>query len=143
MVATHTSEGKERKVTDTDTTKGNSPHKLSINRLIPEITPVVITLVNQTTADGVAASGGTLHAVRTVLLKDIVPDAAHSAAHVFKDPLVVNWKVTGGTIPQDRNTFGIPPRATTPVRIGTVPLVPPTRMGSQDIGSPRRSIGPQ
>ena len=32
LVATHTSDGNERKITDTDTTKGNSPHKLSTNR---------------------------------------------------------------------------------------------------------------
>ena len=33
-VATHTSDGNKRKVTDTDTTNGNSPRKLLINRLI-------------------------------------------------------------------------------------------------------------
>ena len=143
VVATHTSDGKKRKVTDTDATNVNFPHKLLINRIIPDIIPVVIPPVHQTTADGVAASGETLHAVRTFLSKKIVTDAACSAAHVFKDPLVVNWKDTDGAIPRDRNTFGMPPRATTPVRIGTVPLVSPTSIRSQDIGSPRRSIGPQ
>ena len=36
-VANHTSDGKKRKVADTDTTNRNSPRKLFIKRLIPEI----------------------------------------------------------------------------------------------------------
>ena len=36
-VANHTSDRKKRKVTDTDTTNRNSPRKLFIKRLIPEI----------------------------------------------------------------------------------------------------------
>ena len=32
LVDTHTSDGNERKITDTDTTKGISPHKLLTNR---------------------------------------------------------------------------------------------------------------
>ena len=47
-VATHTSDGKKIKVTDTETTNGNSPHKLLINRLIPDIIPVVIPPIDQT-----------------------------------------------------------------------------------------------
>ena len=46
VVATHTSDEKKRKVTDTDTTNRNSPQKLLINRLIPEIIPVVIPSIN-------------------------------------------------------------------------------------------------
>ena len=84
VVTTHNSDGEERKVTDTDTTKGNSPQKLLTNREIPAIIPVVILPVNQTTVDGVAASGGTLHAVHTILSKEIFADAARGAAHVFK-----------------------------------------------------------
>ena len=42
LVATCTSDGKKRKVADTGTTNGNSPHKLLINRFIPEIIPVII-----------------------------------------------------------------------------------------------------
>ena len=41
-VATHTSDGKKIKVTDTDTTNGNYPHKSLINQIIPEIIPAVI-----------------------------------------------------------------------------------------------------
>ena len=42
-----------------------------------------------------------------------------------------------------KNTVIMPPRLTTPVQIGAVPLVYPTRMRSQYIGSPRESIGPE
>ena len=72
LVDTHTSDGKKRKITDTDTTKGNSPHKLLTNREIPAIIQGVIPPVKQTTADGVATSGRVLHAVRAVLHKEIV-----------------------------------------------------------------------
>ena len=109
MVAPHTSDRKKRKVTDTDTINVNFPHKLLINRIIPEIIPVVIPPVHQMTADGVAESVGTLHAVRTVLSKKIITDAARRAAHVFKYTLVVNWKDTDGAITWDRNTFRMPP----------------------------------
>ena len=43
----------------------------------------------------------------------------------------------------DINTFGIPPRTTTQVRIGTGPSVPLISIGSQNIEGPRRSIIPQ
>ena len=132
----------KRKVTDTDTTNGNPPQNLLINRLIPEIIPFVIPPAPRI-ADGVAASTGTLHAFRTILLKEIVTDTARSAARVFKYPKVVNWIDTDGTSPQDGNTVGMTPRLTTPVWIGAVPLVSPTRMRSQDIGIPRESIGPR
>ena len=69
--------------------------------------------------------------------------AARSGAHVFPYPTVVNWKNTDGTIPRDRNTSGIPPRFNTPVQVGAGPSVSPTRMGSQEIGSPSGSIGPE
>ena len=142
-VATHTSDRKNRKFTDTNITNGNSPHKLLINRLIPEIIPFFILPIDQTTAGGVAASGGTLHACRTTLSKEIVADAACSAARVFKYPPVVNWINTDGTILRYGKTFGMPPRLTNPVRIGDGPSFSPTRVGIQDIGSPGGSIGPQ
>ena len=85
MVATHTSDGKKIKVADTETTNENYRHKLLMNRIIPEIIPVVVLPINQTTADGVAASGGTLHVVRTILSKEIIMDAARSASCVFKN----------------------------------------------------------
>ena len=47
VVATHTCDGNERKVTATDTNKGNYPHKLLTNQKIPEIIPAVTLPVNQ------------------------------------------------------------------------------------------------
>ena len=86
LVATHTSDGKKRKVTDTDTTNRNSPHKLLINRLIPDIIPDAIPPVDQTVAEDATGSGETLHAHCMILSKEIVTDAAHSAVHVFRTP---------------------------------------------------------
>ena len=60
LVSTHTSDGNERKISDTDTTKGNFPHKLLMNREIPAIIQGVIPPINQTTADGVAPTGSRL-----------------------------------------------------------------------------------
>ena len=85
-VATHISDGQKRKGTDTDTTNGNSPHKLLINQLIPEIILVAILPIYRTIADDAAGIGDTLHVCCTILSKDIVMDAARSAAHVFRDP---------------------------------------------------------
>ena len=75
--------------------------------------------------DGDATSGRALGAVRTVLHKEIVTGATRRAAGVLKDPLVVNWRDTGGTISVDRNTVGIPFRTTTRVWNGAGPSVPP------------------
>ena len=49
LVYTHTRSGKEGKITDTDSTKGNYPHKLLTNREIPAIIQGIIPPVNQTT----------------------------------------------------------------------------------------------
>ena len=105
LVATHNSDRKKRKVTDTDTTNRNSPQKLLINRTIPVIIPPIYPPV----ADGVVAGRGTLHARQKFSLKEIVMDAARSGAHVFRDPAAVNRKDTDRMIPQERNTSGIPP----------------------------------
>ena len=81
--------------------------------------------------------------VCAVLHKDIVIGTVRITLRVLKYPLVVNWKDAGGKITQDRNTVGMPPSATTPVRIGTRPSVPPIIIRGQEIEIPRRSIIPQ
>ena len=129
----HTGNGNKRKVAATDNTKGNSPHKLLTNQTIPKIITAAMPPVNQTTADGSAKSGRTFHAVRVVLCKEIVTGMAQIITRVFKDPTVVNWNDIGGTIPKDRSTVKIPPRATTPVQIGTGPSVPPINTRSYEI----------
>ena len=142
LIATHTSGGNERKITDIDTTKGNSPHELLTSREIPAIIQGVIQSVNQKTADGVATSGWNLHAVRAVLHKEIVTGATRSAAGVLKYPPVVNWKGASGTIPVDRKTVEMPPRTAIQVWTDTGTSVLPISIGSKNIEGPRRSIIP-
>ena len=73
----------EKKVADTDTTNRKFPHKLLINRLIPETVPVITPPINPQIVDGVAASGGNLHARQTITSTDIVTDAVCSCARIF------------------------------------------------------------
>ena len=68
--------------------------------------------------------------------------AASSAAHVFKDPPVVNWKVARRPIPIDKKTVRVSSRSTNQVLTGTGIFAPPIRIRIQEIRSPRGSIGP-
>ena len=113
LVDTHTSDENKGKITDTDSTKVNSRHKLLKKREIPAIFQGVIMPVNQTAADGVATSERVLHGVHVILHKEIITGVTRSAASFLKDPLVENWRDASGPIPQDRNTIKILPRATT------------------------------
>ena len=131
---------RKEKSTDTDTNKGNYPHKLFTNREIPALIQGVIPPVNKTAVCGVTTSGRAFHAVRAVIHKEIVTGATRSAAGVLKYPTVVNWKDTGGMIPFDRNTIRIPPRTTTQVWTGTEPSGLPIIIESQNIEGPRRFI---
>ena len=79
------SDGNKRKVTDTDTTNVNYPHKLFINQIILEIIPVVIPPIYHTTADGVAASGGTFYALHMILGEEIFTYTACSAVLFSKN----------------------------------------------------------
>ena len=92
LVATHTSDRNERKITDTDTTKENFLHKLLTNREIPAIIQGVMPPVNKTTTYGVETSGRYLHVVRVVLHKEIFTGAMRSTAGVIKYPTVINWR---------------------------------------------------
>ena len=113
LVATHTSDRNKRKITDTDTTNINSPHKPLPNREIPEIVLGVIPPVNQTTAGGVATSIRALYEVRAVLCNEIVTVVTRSTAGVLKYPPVINWKDASGPITIDKKTVGITPRTNT------------------------------
>ena len=106
LVATHTRDGKKRKVTDNGTTNRNSSHLLLINRIIPETIPVIIPSIDPSIEDGVTASRGSLHARHTITSKEIVTGVARSAVHVLRDLTVVNWKDMDGTIPWE---FRMPP----------------------------------
>ena len=132
-----TQKAKKRNITDNDTTNGNSPQKLLINRIVP----VIVSLVEPPIVDGVAAGRGTAHARQTIALKVIVPNAARSGAQVFQDPTAVNRKDTDGTIPRDGNTSRIPTRLTSPVLIGGGTNISPTRTSIQDIITPKGPTG--
>ena len=84
-----------------------------------------------------------MHTVRAVLLEENVVGATRRAAIVLKDPPVLYWKDTGGTIPVDRNTVGIPPRTTTQFWTGNGSSVPPNSIENQKIEGPRQSIIPK
>ena len=90
MVASRTSDVNERKITDTDTTNRNSPHKLILNRLIPKIISGAIRQIYQTVTEDVAVIGETLEAHQTVLSKEIVTDAARSGVRIFRTPREVS-----------------------------------------------------
>ena len=59
-------------------------------------------MVNQTPTDGVTTSRRDLHAVHSVIHKEIVTGATSSTAGVLKDPPVINWKDASGPIPVDK-----------------------------------------
>ena len=132
LVGTHISDRNKRKITDNDTTNRNFPYKLLTDREIPAIIQGVTPPVNQTTADGVTTSRGSLHAERAVLQKEIFTGARRSNAGVLKDPLVKTWKDASGKIPVDKNTVLIRPVTNTQVLTGNGPSVPPV------IGSDRK-----
>ena len=127
LVATHTSDGKKIKVTDTDTTNRNYPQKLLINWTLPMTIPPIDPRIT----DGFAAVIGTTHAHQTSALEVIVTDAACSGARIFRNLAGVSWTDRYGRTPQDGNTFIRSPRLNSPVLIGGGNTVSPTRTGIQ------------
>ena len=103
-VATHSSDRKKIKVTDTDTTNENSPHKLLINWIIQEIILVEILLIEQTISEDGAEIGEILHVYCTIISKKIVIDATRRYAHVIITPAGVICYVTDRNTLWDRNT---------------------------------------
>ena len=142
FVATHISDRKKHRIHEYWHYQRISSTKKWINQLISETIPVVIPPTPRI-VDVFAASSGSLHEHQTISFKEIVIEAAHIDTRFFKDYKMVNWKDTDGTIPREGNTVRMVGIFTTPVIIGVAPSVYPTRMGSQEIGIPSRSIGPQ
>ena len=79
LVATHTSDGKKRKVTDTDTTYRNYSHKLLINRTLP----VIVAPIDPQIVDGDAAGRGTMLARQMPASKMIVTDATRAFSRLL------------------------------------------------------------
>ena len=127
----------------TYTTNRNSPQTLLANCEIPAIVQGVISPVHHANVDGVSICGGYLHAVRTIILEEIVTVTAPSATCVFKDPPVINWKFASSLIPIDMKTVVLSPRSNTQVLTGTGTSTPPILIRRQEIDSPRGYIGPK
>ena len=103
MVATHTSDGNEIKINDTDTTSRNSPHKLILNGLISKIIPGTICPIGQMIMEDVEVIGESLDVRQTVISKEITTDAAHSGARILWTPREVSSTGRDRTTPQDGN----------------------------------------
>ena len=117
LLDTHTSDGKERKISDTDTTNSKTPHKLILNRLIPNTISGAIRPIDQTITEDVAGIRETLDARQTVLSKEIVTDAARSGACILRTPREVSRTGRDSTMPQDRNTAVADAMLNSPVQI--------------------------
>ena len=129
LVATHTSDGNERKITDTDTTKINPPHKLILNRLIPNIIPGAIHLIDHTITEDVAGIRETLDTRQTVLLKEIVRDAERSGARILWNPMEVSRTGRDGNMTRVVNTSVAAARLTLPIQNFHSTSDYPTRTG--------------
>ena len=101
LVANHASDRNKRKVTDTDTTNGNSKQKLLISRTLQMIIPPIGPWI----ADGVTAVRENMHAHQTIASKVIVTAVPHSSARIFQNTADVSHTDTDRMIPQDGNTF--------------------------------------
>ena len=139
LVATSTSNGNKRKITDTDTTNGNSPHRLISNQIIPKIIPGAIYPIDQTIMEYVAGIVETLDAHQTVISKEIVTDVAHSGARIFRTPREVRRTGRDGTTPRDGNIVVEADRLTSPIKICQSTTDSPSQNRNQDIINP---IGP-
>ena len=78
-----------------------------------------------------------------ILSKYIFTDVVQSAARFYRTPADLSRHGTDGTTPSDGKTNIGSARLDSPFQIGVSTTVSPSRTGSQDIISPRGSIGPQ
>ena len=127
-VATHTSDGNKRKVTDNS--NGNLQQKSLINHNLLTITMTIDPQV----LDRVATCGGTPHEHTTPTTKEFITDAARSSACVLRTPGNLSRMGRDGITPWDGNFDVRPPRENGPVLNG-VTTVSPTCciMGIQEI----------
>ena len=132
-----------KKITDTDTTNGNSPNKLILHRLVPKIIPCAIRTIYQTITEDVVRIGETSDARQTVLSKEIVTDAACSGAHIFRTPRKKSRTGRDGITPQDRNIVVATARLTPPIQICHSTTYSPRRNRNQDIINLIGHVSPQ
>ena len=124
-------------------TNGNVPQKLFNNRFIPKIIPGAIYTIDQLVTEDVQGIRETLDARHMVLSKEIVQDAAHSGAHIFRTLREVSRTDRDGSTPQGVNTAVATARLTPPIKIFNGTSNSPTRTRTQDIFNPIRPASPQ
>ena len=139
LIATHTSDGNERIITDLEITNRNSSHKLIFNRLIPKIIPGAIRPIDQPITEDGAGIEETLDALQTVISKEIVMDVAFSGARILWTSKEVSRTGRDGTTSRNRNTVVAAARSTYPVQICRSTTDPPSLNSNQEIINP---IGP-
>ena len=143
LIATQTSDGNERKITDTDTTNGNPPHKLILNWIIPKIIPGAIRLIYQTIMEYMAGIRETLDARQIVILNKIVTDTARSGERILQTSREIIRTGRYSTMPRDGNTVVAAARSTSPVQIWHSITDSPIRNRNQEIINPIGPVSPQ
>ena len=98
-IATHTSDGKKRKVTDTR--NGDSQKIVLSNRTLPIIT----TAMNPQIDDRFATCGLSPHNIVTPLTTEAITGATRRSARVLWTLKHVSWTVRDSTPPQVTATF--------------------------------------
>ena len=132
--ATHTSDGKKRKVTETS--NGYLQQKLLSNRTLPIIT---ITIDPQT-YDRISTCSGTPHTIVTHLMKEFITDAARSSARVLWTPKHVIHTGRVSTTPGNTPHAVRSPQTNSPVLIGGIGVYPASGLsGSLQVFNKRQS----
>ena len=129
-VATHTSDGKKIKVTDTS--NGNLQQKLLNNRTLP----IIATLFDPCIDDRVATSRALTIKLVTPRTKEVITYLVRSNARTLWTPGHVSRTGRDSSTPGNCNIYVRSPRVNSPVLIGGT-NVSPTRTGIQDIVSPK------
>ena len=137
-VATHTCDGKKRKITDTSNV--NLQQKLLSNQTLPIIT----TTIDHPIPDRVANFGGTPHALTTSTTNGVITDTLRNRARILWTPGRISRTGRDGTTLCDRDVVLRSPWDNRPVLIGGI-IVPPTMgdTGIQDIIKKRKSTSPR
>ena len=102
-LATHTTDGKKRKFTDTS--NEDLQQKILSNRNLPIIT----TMIEPRIGNMVVTSGAYPHKLATTNMMEVIMDAAHSSVRILWTPRRVSRTGRDGTTPGDRDIAVSPP----------------------------------
>ena len=117
-IVTHTSDSKNRKVTDTS--NGDLQQTLLINRTFPIVTTTMYSRMD----DRIATCVGTPHTIATHTMKEVMTDVAHRIARVLLTPRHVSRMGRDGTTPRETPYALSPPQDNSPVLIGGIRVSP-------------------